>query len=85
MIEDLSVDPELEKHEKADKKENSDEHTAGLMNNLFEDDSDKPDDYTIEETTSDGHKLKKHVHKGPGFKEVHIESDSPLKMDEIMK
>ena len=70
-IEDLSVDPTLEAHEKKEQAETEGEHvkpTGGsIFDNMFDIDDEKPDDYTEEETTADGRHYKKHVHKGPGF------------------
>ena len=48
---------------------------GSIFDNMFDIDDTKPDDYTEEETTADGRHYKKHVHKGPGFQQVQIESD----------
>ena len=88
IIEDLSVDPTLEAHEKA---EQADVHGEDLkpvggsiFDNMFEIDDTKPDDYDVEETTPDGRHYKKHVHKGPGYQQISIESDEPMNIGEIM-
>lgn len=89
MIEDLSVDPTLAAAEKAEQAEKEGEVVKpvggkGIMDHIFDIDDSKPDDYVEEETTADGHHYKKHVHKGPGFQQVQIESDHPLNIGEIM-
>ena len=57
---------------------------GSIFDNMFDIDDTKPDDYTEEETTADGRHYKKHVHKGPGFQQVQIESDTPLNIGDIM-
>lgn len=44
----------------------------------------KPDEYDEETVDAQGHKVKKHVRKGPGWSEVQIESDGPLDLGNVI-
>ena len=70
MIEDLSVDPELEAHQKQETdEENKGKYTdlSSFMNNAMNIDRSKPDEYEEEMTDEQGHRVKKKVTKGPGW------------------
>ena len=46
-------------------------------------DSSKPNEYDEEMTDAQGHRIKKHVTRGPGFQTVEIESDGPMDIGSI--
>lgn len=53
------------------------------MNDALNMDNSKPDDYIEEMTDANGHKVKKHVTKGPGWQSVEIESEGPMDIGSV--
>lgn len=88
-IEDVSPIPdelkEEEGHDDVDKHGDEMKPVGGFgkMSKFLETDDDKGDEYD-EEFEENGHKFKKHVHKGDGFKSVSISSDGPMNIGELM-
>ena len=80
------VDENLKKEEK--KLDDADKHgdeikpvskgTGSVMDHVLDtNDDDKGDEYD-EEFEENGHHYKKHVKKGPGYRQVQISSDEPM-------
>ena len=57
---------------------------GGILQNAFNMDPDSPADYVEESTDAAGHHIKKTVHKGDGWQQVQIESDSPMNMGDVI-
>ena len=94
MIEDLSVDPVLEAAEKKEAVEESTLQKAkpvgGSNGNVHDmrhpmiSGMQEEETHTEETTDSDGHKITKTVHSGPGWKSVEISSDGPMNIGDMI-
>ena len=87
LIEDYSVNKELEDYEKLENSGSTSPGTgAGAGNggvaSMFGG-VDHPDGYSEDKVDAEGHHTKKTVHKGDGWESVSIESDVPLDIGDI--
>ena len=58
-------------------------HHGNPIADLFSDHKDHGDGFVEETTDKEGHKVRKEVHSGPGWKSVEIHSDGPMNMPDL--